>query len=305
MPASYNIDSHNKEVLACLAQAAGVSASEYLNRMLSQIFAPEYGPTILSLVNRSSKSGKTTAATYLPIMLGAHGKQVLVVDLDFQGRASMKLLGKRYEKLKYGILDTLKLDAQSNNPLLMENIIISTRFDNVWIAPNAFFSPSWKHTDGYHLEHEYTMAYYWHLQLRNALEQVRGNFDFIIVDCPSDFGPFTKMGIEAQWAGSRTSRVVIPWRGGEWRLPSPAPVLERIDEISKGHGSSGARSRILYQNILSEFPEKYPGVPHYSAMGEMESPAEHEEGNIVESLFKSWELVAREVVADVQESCFG
>lgn len=306
IPTCYSIDARNKEDVARLAQADGQSASEYANRAISQYLdVSKFGPTVLSLVNYSAKSGKTTAATYLSIALGDAGKRVLVVDLDFQGRVSMKLLGDQYAKLEYGVLDTFELYDHRNDTLGMEEIVAPTRFENVQIAPNAFFSPNWKHLCSLHLEHEYTATYGWHLQLRNALKQMEGDYDFIVIDCPSDFGAFTKMSIEAQWAGNRTSRVVIPWREGEWRLPSPKPVIEKIGEISKGGELGGARYRILYQGILGKFPEKYPGMPCFSAMGEMENPVEHEEGSIVESLRGSWELVAREVIADAQKPCSG
>lgn len=106
-------------------------------------------------------TGKTTTCVNLGACLAEQGKKVLIVDMDRIGRHATSILVTNDEKS-----------------------IKSTQVENLFIIPRSedpFDKNSRKDWDLYK-DNGFV--------LRKQLEKIRGQFDYILIDCPPISGPF-------------------------------------------------------------------------------------------------------------------
>lgn len=131
---------------------------------------------IISIVNQKGGVGKTTTAINLSNALGENGKKVLLVDIDPQGNSTSGLgfNKKELERSSYHLLMGLS-EA--------EEIIKKTKFKNLYLLPADM------NLAGAELELVDTQNR--ESRLKIGLEKIKGNFDFIFLDCPPSLGLIT------------------------------------------------------------------------------------------------------------------
>lgn len=140
--------------------------------------------TTISIVNQKGGVGKTTTTVNLASGLTLLGKKVLIIDLDPQGHASEHIGANRMEE-KYNILNALlekKVDSfyNYNNKLfaLTSNIKLGSFNQNN--------EPDNK------------------LQLKKLIENIEGEFDFILIDCQPSLSLLTLNALAA------SDKVLLP-----------------------------------------------------------------------------------------------
>src|SRR5436853_7933442 len=84
---------------------------------------------IISIANNKGGTGKTTTAVNLGTALAAAGRQVLLVDMDPQGSATVSF-GFEKSKLLYTIYDVL---AQSRK---IEAVMLETKVEKLTVVPS-------------------------------------------------------------------------------------------------------------------------------------------------------------------------
>lgn len=131
---------------------------------------------IISIVNQKGGVGKTTTAINLSNALGENRKKVLLVDIDPQGNSTSGLgfNKKELERSSYHLLMGLS-EA--------EEIIKKTKFKNLYLLPADM------NLAGAELELVDTQNR--ESRLKIGLEKIKGNFDFIFLDCPPSLGLIT------------------------------------------------------------------------------------------------------------------
>lgn len=131
---------------------------------------------IISIVNQKGGVGKTTTAINLSNALGENRKKVLLVDIDPQGNSTSGLgfNKKELERSSYHLLMGLS-EA--------EEIIKKTKFKNLYLLPADM------NLAGAELELVDTQNR--ESRLKISLEKIKGNFDFIFLDCPPSLGLIT------------------------------------------------------------------------------------------------------------------
>ena len=131
---------------------------------------------IIAVCNQKGGTGKTTSAVNTCAYLALAKKRVLLVDIDPQGNATSGL----------GV-DKNTLASSIYNVLLGETplaeIIVRTAI------PNLFLAPSHLDLTGAEVELVGTMSR--EFRLKKALEPLKHEYDFIIVDCPPSLGLLT------------------------------------------------------------------------------------------------------------------
>lgn len=165
---------------------------------------------VIAVVNQKGGVGKTTTALNLGAYLAALGKFVLLVDIDPQANATSGL-GIDHKSLDAGIYEAIL------GTVRMKDIIKETTQDGYRIAPAT---PSLAGA-GVELvsvaEREY--------RLRDALLEVRNDYDFILIDCPPSLGILTVNGMVG------ADEILIPVQAEYYALEGLGQLMNTIDLI--------------------------------------------------------------------------
>ena len=168
---------------------------------------------VISLVNQKAGVGKTTTSINLAASLGKLGKKSLLVDLDPQGNCTTGL-GVNKGNIKYSIYDVL------NGTVEAKKAIVKTGFTLLSIIPATINLAG---LDIELLEKGYqNAAFKKNEQLRNALEPIKDNYDFIIIDCPPSLGLLTTNALVA------SDSVIIPVQCEFFALEGITQLLNTI-----------------------------------------------------------------------------
>ncbi|MBO0692429.1 MAG: ParA family protein [Acidimicrobiaceae bacterium] len=167
-------------------------------------------PRILAIANQKGGVGKTTTAVNLGAALAELGYRVLVTDLDPQGNATTGL-GINARNLDTSIYDVLLHDTP------IEDVIEPTTLRNLFVVPATI--------DLAGAEIELVPMFSRELRLRRALETVRDDFDFVLIDCPPSLGLLTVNGLAA------ASEVVVPIQCEYYALEGLGQLLRNVNLV--------------------------------------------------------------------------
>lgn len=168
---------------------------------------------IISLVNQKGGVGKTTTSINLAASLGKLGKKTLIIDLDPQGNTTTGL-GVNKGEIKASIYDVLNGEAN------IKKAIKKTSFDLLSIIPATInlAGIDYELLEKGHNDSEFNK----NEQLRNALNEVRDNYDYIIIDCPPSLGVLTTNALVA------SDSVIIPVQCEFFALEGISQLLNTI-----------------------------------------------------------------------------
>ncbi|MDC3894732.1 ParA family protein, partial [Pseudomonas aeruginosa] len=133
-------------------------------------------PRILAVANQKGGVGKTTTTVNLGAALADLGYRVLVVDLDPQGNASTGL-GINIRGLQASMYDVILSDVP------IEDCVEASSVKNLFVAPASL--------DLAGAEIELVPAFSRELRLKQALSEVRDDYDYVLIDCPPSLGLLT------------------------------------------------------------------------------------------------------------------
>lgn len=131
---------------------------------------------IIAFANQKGGVGKTTSAVNIASSLAAKKYSVLLVDCDPQGNATSGL-GIRKKSSSGSVYDVIIGRSKT------ADMVCSTTVKNLSVLPSSM--------DLVGAEIELIDMADREARLRAALEQVRGSYDFIIIDCPPSLGLLT------------------------------------------------------------------------------------------------------------------
>lgn len=165
---------------------------------------------IISIANQKGGVGKTTTAINLSAALAGQGKKVLLIDADPQANASSGL-GVDIRELNSTIYECLV------NQLDPNKAILPTPTKNLFIIPS--------HIDLVGAEIEMLNIPNRETLLKNMLEQIRNDYDYIFIDCSPSLGLITINSLTA------SNSVIIPVQCEFFALEGIAKLLNTVKII--------------------------------------------------------------------------
>lgn len=169
-------------------------------------------PRILAIANQKGGVGKTTTTVNLGAALADLGYRVLVVDLDPQGNASTGL-GINIRGLQASMYDVILSDVP------IEDCVEASSVRNLFVAPASL--------DLAGAEIELVPAFSRELRLKHALEEVREDYDYVLIDCPPSLGLLTINGMAA------ASEVLVPIQCEYYALEGLGQLMRNVGLVTK------------------------------------------------------------------------
>ncbi|MBU1038945.1 AAA family ATPase [Patescibacteria group bacterium] len=204
---------------------------------------------IIALVNQKGGVGKTTTAVNLAAYFARAGRRILLVDIDPQGNASAGV-GANNETEQPHVYHVLL------EPNSIKEVIQKTSYENLSILPAQ--------ADLAGAAVELVGAENREYKLKEALEKVSADYDYILIDCPPSLGLLTVNGLTA------AQQVLIPIQAEYYALEGLGQLMNTINLIQEHLNNSldilgalvtmyDSRNRLanaVVQELKNHFPNK-------------------------------------------------
>ena len=171
---------------------------------------------IIAIANQKGGVGKTTTTVNLAAALGVLEQKVLLVDADPQANATSGL-GIEVESVEKGTYQVLEHTVSAKESIQKTN------------SPNVDIIPA--HIDLVAIEIELVDKESREYMLKTALDQVKGDYDYIIIDCAPSLGLITLNALTA------SDSVIIPIQCEYYALEGLGKLLNTIKSIQKIHNA--------------------------------------------------------------------
>jgi len=169
-------------------------------------------PRVIAVANQKGGVGKTTTTVNLGACLAELGFRTLVIDLDPQGNATTGL-GIENRGLETSMYHVIMQEVP------LENCIEPTAVKHLFVAPASL--------DLAGAEIELVPAFSRENRLRRAVDAVKDDYDYILIDCPPSLGLLTVNGLNA------ASEVLVPIQCEYYALEGLGQLLRNVDLVKR------------------------------------------------------------------------
>ena len=235
-------------------------------RRLKDPMAKPASTRIFTVANQKGGVGKTTTTVNVAAALAMGGLRVLVIDLDPQGNASTALGVEHRESA--GVYEVLMGNAQMLDVVqkvagfpILDCVSSNTSLANAEINLVSMVARE--------------------LQLKEAIESISVNYDYIFIDCPPSLGLLTINAFAA------SKELLIPIQTEYYALEGLSQLLETYGVVKKRLNPNlnlstivltmfDSRTRLsndVAANVRSHFPNELIDIPIPRAVRVSEAPS--------------------------------
>ena len=174
-------------------------------------------PTVIAVVNQKGGTAKTTTVENLGIGLAREGKKVLLVDTDPQGSLTISLGYPRPDELEITLFDLLNKTINEDSVSAGEGILHQ--------AEGIDLIPANISLAGLEVALVNTMNR--ERILKQFLEPVKGNYDYVLLDCMPSLGMLTVNALAAADAA------LVPVQANYLSAKGLEQLLQTINKVKR------------------------------------------------------------------------
>ena len=167
---------------------------------------------IITIANQKGGVGKTTTAINLSACLAEAGQHVMLVDFDPQGNASSGL-GVEIEEHEHTVYDLMAEEAG------LDECLVKNVQDNLDVLPSDM-NLAGAEIEFQEIENKETL-------LKRYLDQVRDDYDFILIDCPPSLNMLTVNAM------TTADTVLVPIQCEYYALEGISQLIHTIDLVQE------------------------------------------------------------------------
>ena len=172
---------------------------------------------MIAIGNQKGGVGKTTTTVNLGAALAFQGKKVLIIDMDSQGNATSGL-GIERADVKQSVYEVLVDQIEA------AGAILPTSRKNLWILPSTLQLAG--------AEIELATADHRESRLKQAIEPIKADYDYILVDCPPSLGQLSLNAFTA------SDTILIPVQCEYYALEGLSQLLNTIRLVQRTYNKN-------------------------------------------------------------------
>ena len=167
---------------------------------------------VIAITNQKGGVGKSTTAVNMSAYLSSYGYKTLIIDLDPQSNSTSGF-GINPGSVDKSIYDVIIMDLDPHEA------IMNTTYKNLRLLPSSIQLAGAEVELVSSLKREY--------RLKEAVNKIEEEYDFIIIDCPPALGLLTINALSA------AKEVIIPIQCEYYALEGLGQLINTIDLVKK------------------------------------------------------------------------